>query len=176
MNQIKRIGSIIAALFMISGAALMVYETEFGYPFILLILGVSLELAGIRELIYYFSMARHMVGGNMMLIKGVILLDFGALTVSLTDVPSGYVILYLLGIHVFSGIVEVLRAFEAKRYGGSWKLKFFHGILNMAIVLICVVNFNRPEIAVYVYASGLVYSAILRVITAFRRTAVVSIQ
>ena len=176
MNQIKRIGSIIVALFMILGAGLMVYETDFGYKFILLMIGLSLEIAGVRELIYYFFMARHMVGGNMMLIKGVIMLDFGALTISLTDVPSGYVILYLLGIHVFSGVVEVLRAFEAKRYGGNWKLKFFHGMLNMAIVVLCVIFFNRPEIAVYVYASGLVYSAILRVISAFRRTAVVSIQ
>lgn len=176
MNQLKRIGSILAALFMIAGAFIMVNETESGFRFILTILGVSLQIAGIREIIYYFTMARYMVGGNLLLFKGVIFLDFGGLTLSLTDVPSGYVILYLLVIHVFSGIVEILRAMEAKRYGGAWKLKFFHGLLNLAIVILCVTFFNRPETAVYVYASGLVYSAILRVITAFRRTAVVSIQ
>ena len=45
-----------------------------------------------------------------------------------------------------------------------------------AAVVIAGVVLHRPEIAAYVYGAGLIYTAILRIANAFRRTDIVYIQ
>ena len=144
---------------------------------ILIFLAFGLAIKAIREIIYYFSMARHMVGGKMILFQGVVVLDFALFTASLANIPKAYGLLYLVGIHAFSGVVEILRAMEARRtVEGPWKLKFVHGVIDFLLAALCLIFIRDIGVAVAVYCVGLVYSAIVRIIIALRKTAFVLIE
>ena len=171
-----RIGKILTGILIIAAAVCMILLPEIGYYVIALILGFSLLFSGIASLIYYFTMARFMVNGRMILFKGVILLDFGLVSASLIDMPKIYLIIYLVVVHAFSGVVELLRSMEARSYGASWKLKLSHGIINLLLALCCLVFIKMTNMAIYIYAAGLMYSAAIRIITALRKTALVYIQ
>ena len=166
-----------AGLLMILTAMIMLRYPDDSYVFILFFIGTGLLVTGIGRLIYYFTMARYMVGGKMTLYMGVILVDFAVLTTSLVNIPKIYILVYLALIHAFSGLIEILRARETRRTGSEkFKLKLFHGILNVAMALCCIIFINRTNTAVFVYCLGLAYSGLIRVITAFRRSTFVYIQ
>lgn len=177
MTLFQRVKSILFSLLMIAAAVLMVTFSDQSYNLILIFLGTGLFLSGIGTLFYYFTMARFMVGGKSMLGKGVLQVDFALLTMSLTDVPKFYVLMYLAGIHAFSGLVEILRANETRKNGSkNYKLKLAHGVLNVFMALCCIIFIKKTGTAVYIYCSGLIYSAILRIITAFRKSAIVYVR
>lgn len=177
MTNIQRIKEIIAALLTIGLAILMIMSPAEGYMVILAILSFVLIVRGFREIVYYFAMTRYMVGGRTTLYTGIILLDFGIMAGSLTDVPHYYILLYLIGIHAFSGVIEVVRALEVKGVGaGSWKLKLSHGIVDITITLVCILFMKQLNVAVIIYSAGLIYSSLLRIISACRKTKLVFIQ
>ncbi len=177
MTAVQRIREVISGLFMFIGALLLLTDPEYGYLLVVYLLAFILLTMGIRKLYYYFTMARYMVDGKESLYIGVILFDFGALTGSLTDIPKFYVLFYLIGIHAFSGLVEVLRAREARLQGASsWKFKLIHGMVDLLMAIICIMFINEGSIAVLIYAIGLIYSAVLKIISAFRKTRFVYIQ
>ena len=82
----------------IFGTAMAIMPSEV-YGVIILSLGLTLMLSGIRSLVYYFTMAKHMVGGLAVLYRGVIVFDIGLFTLSLVDVPLIFIMLYLAGLH-----------------------------------------------------------------------------
>lgn len=150
-----------------------------GLKLILLVIQATMTLRGLQTIAYYFSMGRHMVGGQNVLYRGMVFLDLGILAVTIFEHPAVYTLIYIALLHVFSGIVSTLRANESRKIGAPWKLKMAYGITNIllaAAVVICGVAFNQLRVAVWVYSIGLIYSSILRVITAFRKTAIVYIQ
>ncbi len=162
---------------MILTAIIMIIDPIDSYEIILLILSIGFAIYGIRELIYYFSMARHMVGGKMSLYKGVIMLDFGLFSASLTDVPGFYILGYLVIIHMFSGLVDVLRANEERVMGAkSWKIKVIHGILDIMVGVLCIVFMRRIDMVVYIYSFGLIYSACIKIYSSLRKTEFIYIQ
>ncbi|MBR6390561.1 MAG: hypothetical protein IKS16_04375 [Lachnospiraceae bacterium] len=175
MTKLQRVRDILLGIIMIAVAGVLFFFRENVYWVIISVLSIIYTFRGLSTIIYYFSMARFMNGGRAILYKGVIMLDFGILTGTLTDVPRIYVLLYLVAIHAFSGAVELLRAREAASYGGAWKLKMFHGILDLGMAFMCIVFIGQLNIAVIIYASGLVYSAILRIVSACRRTKLIYI-
>ena len=122
MSLMQRIKSIAAALLMIAAAVAMLIYPGTGLAFIALILSASLTLYGLRTLVYYFSMARHMVGGKRILYQGLIVFDLGIFTLTMAYNHTIYVILYLLAIHAFAGVVDVMRAMEARRFDGPWRM------------------------------------------------------
>ena len=177
MTRFQKIRETVLGLIMIFAAVVMMLAPSEGYAVIILIIGVVYTLRGLSTVIYYFMMARFMVGGRSSLYAGIIMLDFGILTCSLTDVPHYYIFVYLIAIHGFSGIVEVLRSLEARRAGaGSWRLKMGHGLLNIAITVVCFVYIRQTNVAVFVYSLGLIYSGVLRIISSMRKTKMVYIQ
>ena len=176
MSKLQRIENVLIGLVMILCAWLMIAQTELGYLLIIVILGVSLAVTGIRYLIYFFSMARHMVGGRLMLYIGIFALDYGIFSLSLQNIPRIYVLLYLVGLNLVSGGIEILGAVDSRRQGGSWRLKFANGAVSVAIAVLCIFFRNSDTVMVWMYCIGLVYSAVCRIITALRRTAVVYIQ
>ena len=96
---------------------------------------------------------------------------------SLSTVPKMYIFLYLIFVHAFSGVVEILRAMEAKStVEGPWKLKFIHGLINLAMAMTCLIFIRNQNVSIMIYSIGLIYSAIVRIITAFRRTSFILIQ
>ena len=66
---------------------------------------------------------------------------------------------------------------EARRtVDGPWKLKLSHGIINIALALSCLIFIKQPNTALIIYGAGLAYSAVIRIIGAFRRTAFIVIE
>ena len=177
MSSGQRILGVLSGLLMIALSVLMITHTDRGLIVAYAILSLSLTVYGVRTLLFYFSMARHMVGGKLLLYVGIIALDLGAFTASMVSTPRVYLILYLLCAHAFSGVVDILRGREAKSYGGkTWRLNIVHGAVNILVALACVVFLRSTDILVYIYCAGLIYSALVRIVTALRKTAIVYIQ
>ncbi|MBQ8081832.1 MAG: DUF308 domain-containing protein [Clostridia bacterium] len=175
MTGLQRIRSVLAGLLMLAGVALLLVQPEAGYRIIALILSVVLLIDGVRSLWFYFSMARHMVGGRLILFRGIIALDLGMFAYSLQEIPPVYILLYLLVANLFAGVIDVLRAMEAKRMESRWRLNLAIGIANILLALSCGFCFRNPTLLAYVYAAGLAYSACLRIAQAFPKTAIVYI-
>ncbi|WP_029320630.1 hypothetical protein [Butyrivibrio sp. AE3004] len=178
MSGFQRIKGVLFGLVMLAVAILfIVFPSDEMYMVIVAILSLGLAIAGIKDIIFYFTMARHMIGGKMILIQGVIILDFALITGSLATVPKIFILLYLIGIHAFSGVVEVLRAMEAKRtVEGPWKLKFSHGMINFLLAIACLILIRKSNTALLIYSLGLIYSAVVRIFSAFRRTSFILIE
>ena len=175
MSLMQRIKSIAAALLMIAAAVAMLIYPGTGLAFIALILSASLTLYGLRTLVYYFSMARHMVGGKRIQYQGLIVFDLGIFTLTMAYNHTIYVILYLLAIHV----VDVMCAMEARRFDGPWRMDMATGVVNVAIAILAVICgffLNNMQDIVYIYASGLIYSAVLKIVNALRKTSIIYIQ
>lgn len=171
MTRKRKLLSILGGvLTLILAFVLFIYPDD-GYIIILYVISFSMLGYAIKELIFYFTMAKHMVGGRISIYKGVILLDFAFFTASLSDVPHVFVMLYLLAIHAFSGTIEILRAIEIIKSGSShYKLKLSHGIVDVAIAVICAVNLKSLHMVVYIYGVGLVYTAVMRIVAGLRNT------
>ena len=177
MNGGKRVTNILSGVVMLLMGAVLILLPSEGLSFVALIFSLSLIVYGVRMLAYYITMARHMVGGRLMLYIAVIVLDFGVFVWTLADIPKIYVVLYLVAIHAFSGAIDIMRGIEAKRYhASSWKLSFISGVVNIVIAILSIVFIRSVNMIVILYAIGLIYSAITRIISAFRRTAVVYIR
>ena len=179
MNNIQRIRNVFVGLLAIVLSAVLFIQPPDGLRLIGLILSITLLVSGMRNIHYYFTMARHMVGGRNSLYVGVILFDLGLFAIS-ANISQVYIIIYLLVIHAFSGVVDILLALDAKRMeSSSWRLNLITGIGNLAIATGAVIFglvLGNTAAVVDIYAAGLLYAGILRIINAFRRTAIVYIQ
>ena len=177
MSGGQRIKNVLIGILTILGAVILIAFPEEGIIITASILSLSLFVYGIKTLIYYITMTRHMVGGRIMLYLAVVVLDLGMFTMMLTNIPKMYIALYLVVVYAFSGAIDILRALEAKKYQApSWRFSLISGIINVVIAILCIVFIGSTNMIVYLYSAGLIYSAIARIITAFRKTAIVYIQ
>ena len=107
------------------------------------------------------------------------MLDIGLFIGSIADNSLYIVILYIAGVHALSGLIDVLRSREAKSVGASWRFTAAFGTTDILLAVAVVVSgffMHELWVAVYVYAAGLIYSALLRVASVFKRSAIVYIQ
>lgn len=177
MSRFNRVKNIIIGLLMLAFALVLALVTDDGYLIVTWTLSGMLILYGLNKLVYFVMMARHMVGGRIILYEGVIITDLGVFMLTLASIPKMYVMLYLLVVHAFNGVIDLLRAFEAKRVGApSWKVKFALGAFNIAVAITCVVFIRSTQIAVYIFAAGLVPPALIRISSAFRGRSVIRID
>lgn len=70
MTKWQRIKGVFAVIVMMLGGVLMALAGSEAAQVIMLLLSLSLTISGIRMLVYYFTIARHMVGGDQILIRG----------------------------------------------------------------------------------------------------------
>lgn len=177
MTKYQRVESFIVGMIMLISGAVMLFFPEQGFYCIAVILGVSLILKGVQSLVYYFAMARFMVGGKAILFTGVIILDFGIFTFSMVDEPKVYILVYLIAFHGFSAVVNLLKGVREKSSRtGSWKIDLFQGTGNLLIILVCFMFRQSTELLVCLYCGGLFYSAALRIFCAVRKNDIVYIQ
>ena len=178
MNSIIRnIKDILIGVLMAAVSIMLLFSnTGFEYMVVALILAVALIVRGIRCLIFYFTMAKHMVGGKKQLYRGILLLDIGGFTSSLYIMHPGYLMFYLVIIYTFNGVIDIARAIEAKKYQASWRLKLVSGIINMAIGMVCFNFLQQIDLAVLFFSLWILYSAVMRIVFAFRKKAIVYIQ
>ena len=164
-------------LLMIAGSIALAINPEESLPVITAIMSVSLWIYGIRMMVYYLTMARHMVGGLRVLFRAIFMLDLGYFAMGLTEIPLLYVMLYLAVMHGISGVINMLRVREAIRLEApSWRLNFFQGAVDVVTAALCLIMIRSTKLAVYIYAAGVLYSGCIRVIQAFRKTTSVYVQ
>lgn len=48
--------------------------------------------------------------------------------------------------------------------------------VKVLLAVVCIINVNNPRTAVFFFGTGLIYSVLLRIVYAFRRTGFVYIQ
>ncbi len=180
MTGSRRILNIFSGLLLLVFSALLFVSPEDAIPVVLLVIGLGITVRGLQTLIYYFTMARYMVGGKQVLYRTIILLDFGLFTSALSNHPAIYIILFIAGIHLLSGLVTALRANEARQEGSSkWILTACYALIDVFLfVLVIYFGLFRKSMSmtVYIYAVGIVNTAFNRIRQAFRRTAIVYIQ
>lgn len=175
MSLGQRVRSILAGLAMTLCAMFALQIGEDGLPFVLLALGVTLLAYGIKTLAYYLTMARHMVGGKVMLFVAIFSLDAGMLALSLVDASQVIVALYLIAIHAFSGATGMAHSLEERAYGSPWRLDALNALVHLLVVVACIGTLGSPDLLVRVYSAGLFYSAAMHIVSAFRNTDIVYI-
>ena len=179
MSNGQRVSMIILSVLQFL-AALLIFAlpgAENGLLVILLILSFGLAVSGVQEIIRYFTTARFMVGGRLILFLGVILFDFGLFSLSLYDASSIIVSLYLIGVFMFSGVVDILMARESKRLASPrWKLRGITGLVKILLGIACLVFIKNEAVLEIFFGVSLVYSAVFRIISAFRKTEAAYIQ
>ena len=177
MSKLQRLNSLVTGVLMILFCVLLVLDPKNNFPLIVAALSIFMLIGAIKMLWYYFTTAKLMVGGRKILYQGIIYLDLAIFTMSMSDVPMIYVILYLIAINAFAGVVDMGLAINAKKSNApSWKLKFSAGVVELGMAILCLVFIRSTNIVVWVYAIGVAYAGIVRIIDAFRKTEVVYIQ
>lgn len=177
MTKFQRIENFIVAIFLLVLSVILIFVQDDGYLVVFGLINISWFIQSLRLLVYYFTMARFMVGGKRVLLKGVIFFDLALVSYSLSDIPKIYIMLYLVSGMLFINLIELLRAIDAKKCGNPhWILKMSEGIVGMAMAVICLMNYKSPTLIVYIYAVELAYAALVRIVNTFRRTSMVYIQ
>lgn len=180
MTKFRRVLNVLAGIGMILiGAIIIISETGQSLKLVLLLIQFGMTMRGLEAIHYYLTMAKSMVGGKNVLYRGMIYLDLGILAGSLFDHPITYTVVYIALLHVFSGAVDILRANESRKIGAHWRLKMAYGVTEVLLAVAVVISgvvYKSPLITTYIYGAGLIYSALLRIAGAFRRTEIVYIQ
>lgn len=177
MGSAKRVTYFLSGLLMMLCSVLVISSPEAGYQIVLLILELMLLIRGVRQLVFYFSMARFMVGGISIFYRGLLLLDAGLFALNLDNVPRMYTMLYLIGYMLIAGLVDAAYANEERRQRyGRWKYQMFSGTVKIVISFICLFHLGSVEIITAIYGVGLFFSAVSHMVTSFRRSAIVYVQ
>lgn len=177
MRVLRKAGLIASGVFMILGALIILLMGEDGYLAISVVMTIILFVTGIGMLINFFMLNRFMVGGRRNLYMGLIFVDIALFMMTLNSIPKFYLVIYLVVVYVFTGVIDVLRAREAKAYNSpEWKLTIAAGIANILIGLVSLIFIRNIKITVIIYAGGLIYSAVLRIASAFKKNEIIYIQ
>lgn len=178
MNSIQRIKKFLSGLVMLLGSLALVMDPENGYYIIAVLLSISLLMVGIKSLFYYFTMAKNMVGGKSILYTALVMTDLGLFTLTTITIPKIYLICHLLISHAFSGVVDMMKAYEDKKLKApSWKMSFLYGFGNLLVAVaafVCVIN-KATWLVVDIYSAGLAYAAVMQMASSFRKTAIIYI-
>lgn len=173
MSSFQRIQIIVIGLITIGIAISMMALPDQGYGLAAMIISISFAFSGLRAMIYYFTMARFMVGGKRILFRGLILLDLGLFTFTLVDNSKVYVILYLVIIHAISGAISIVKSLQERKEGASWKMSRVSGTVNLLMALFCIIFIGSTDMIVYIFGAGLLYDGVMRIYSIFRRTEIV---
>lgn len=168
LNLLQGIGSVFLIVVVI---VLWAIIPELAPQMIALILGVSMIVFGIRSLIQYVTTFRHMIQGETMLYSGIIALDLGLLLMHAYNGSTILILIYLLGLRLFTGGIDAARALQAKKMGGRWKIQLLSGAVNVAIAVVGIVFIRNPNTIIYIYCLGLAFSAAGKFVAVFKKTA-----
>ena len=174
MGMAKRLSYGFFGLLMMVCSVLMVHFPKYGYLFALGFLELTLIIYGIRQLMFYFLMARYMVGGVRIFYQSILVLDAGLFALSLHDMPRAYVMTYLVGTMLISGVINVARANETRQqHSPHWKFVMLTGLVKIVLSVVCLLNISSETLITLIYSAGLFYSGISRIVNASRQTAIV---
>ena len=177
MSKFNRIKNIVIGIVIIIVSIFMFIFPGIGYYMATVILGVVLLIDGIKQLVYFFSMGIHMVGGKMILYRALITMDLSFFILSIKGIGQRYMMAYFVIYYFFAGIITIFRAYESRKVEAAfWKWKMITGIIKVAISIMCIINNNSEDIMLYLMCFGLIVSAITRIGKALKKTAIIYIQ
>ena len=177
MIKMRKIGNLLVGIYLLLAGGVMLLVPEQGTEIAMALLSLALIIIGIRGLILYFTMAKHMVGGKYILYLNFVLLDFGLVSGSMVSQSKIYIMVYLIIAHAFVGVVGLLRSFEERRFGvGTWKIKFIYALLNISIVLACLFYFRSVDTLVRICGLGILLNGLTEILKIARREEVVYVQ
>ncbi|MBQ9021902.1 MAG: hypothetical protein IJ131_01835, partial [Eggerthellaceae bacterium] len=104
MGRVQRVGHAILGVLMLLCALILFTSSRSGEILVASILGLMLVVYGLQKIIYYFTMARHMVGGYSLLFVGIITIDAGAFFLTLADQPQIVIVIYLISYFGIMGV------------------------------------------------------------------------
>ena len=175
MRKLTRVKNLIIAFIMIVFAIILLEAPEFGPVLIILIAGFGLIASGIGTLIFYITMASHMVGGKKTFYSSIITMSLGVFMLAGYAGATDLVLLYLMGLFAISGGIGLIRALESKKEGALWIHRLIGAIFNFAVFIIGFLFTDNPHTMVYLFCIDLIYSAVSRIISSFRKTAIIYI-
>ena len=176
MDRVQRVGNAIFGTLLAASGILLIFSPRLGLPIVALALGVALISYGIRKLVFFFTMARHMVGGMTLLFVGIIALDMGAFALTLIDDPRISIVLFLIGYNGFLALVNAVRAMERRKLEMSWKPSLVRAVVNLLLALACLVFIGWQDVLIVILCVSLFYLAATRLSDAFHRTDIIYIQ
>ena len=176
MTKLQRIANLALSLLMIVCGIALLLEPRDGLFAVAFVLGVALVLYGVKKLVYYIRMARHMTGGLTVLFIAIVAIDVGVFAAAVIDNPQVAIALYLACYNVLTGILAIARGVESKLFGSPWVLSIVHGLVNIALAALCVAFVHSNEIIIWVFCIGLFYSAGARIASALKPTEIIYIQ
>lgn len=176
MNKLTRFRYFMTGLFIMTISILMLIFPDFGYALALLILGFYQLIKGFQQLIYFFSMGIHMVGGKIILYRALITIDLGIFTLSIHGIGQRYIMIYFIFYFIFAGIILIFRAVEARKLeSGAFRVKLVRGGIDIAVALVCLCNNNSEDVMLSILCFGLIYVAMTYIYTSFRKSAIIYI-
>lgn len=176
MTKLQRIANMAFSLLMIACGFVLLLEPKGGLLVVASLLSLTLLLYGVRKLVYYIRMARHMTGGLSLLFIAVIAIDVGVFAVAAIDSPELAIALYLITYNAITGVLAIARGIESKLFGSPWALSIVHGLLNIALAALCIAFYSSNEIIIWIFCIGLFYNAGVRLVSAFKPTEIIYIQ
>ena len=177
MNRFQKIETILGNIILIIAAIVVMIDPENTYEYVLYGLAIVLMLYGLRYLAFYFGMSRFMVGGKIHLFYAAIFIDLGLLTLTMADDPGMYMFWYLLIARLFAGLVDLLNGIQARKLDSpAWKSSLLQGVVNIALVILCVICVKYTGLILYIFCLGLIYSGIAKIVNTCRQNAIIYIQ
>ena len=175
MNRLQRVGNVILGLLMIACGVVLLSNPDEGLYFVVIILGGILLLSGIRSLMQYATLARHMVNGKTLLYVGVIEIDLSLMAVMYFGDPAIVVALYLVGSSLLAGGIGLVQSLKEKSFGTRWKLDLLRNVVLLATGIASLFFLKVPSVLMALYCAWLFLSAAFRIVSAFRTTDIVYI-
>jgi len=177
MSKFQRINNIIMGVLMILCGLLLISDIDDGYKLVILLVEISLFIDAIKNIVYYFTMARHMVDGRKMLYRGVFSLDLALFAWAIMDVPGFMIVIYIDVVIGFMGGVTVFKAFQERKLGHEiWKKDMLKGALILIIFLAMIPMAKSVRTCVILYAIGIIASGIRHIIKAIKKPQLIIIQ
>ena len=156
--------------FILLGALILVLFPEDAIETIAGVMSIIMFVIGLMYMYYYVSLGRFMVGGRMIFYIGLILLDFAIMSGTLIYKSDRYLLLYLIVMNAFYGVIQILHARQGKKYGSKgWRFKLFNGIVNLLISLCCIIFITSGNNVVYIFAAGLVHTALVNFVSGVQK-------
>ena len=172
MTLMRRIVNIIIGLVTIAFAFLTFFLGRNGLLVVMFIFEIGLFGYGVYMIFYYLLMARHMVGGQLMLFLGLFTFGLSLVALKITEVPEkGLAVLVGFAL-LLAGGMDVVRSFEIKTRGSetSWRFTRVTGIIEMLLALFSLImGLINPAWTAYILGASLLYSGVSRIIAALRR-------
>ena len=177
MSKSKRVWTVIGAIFAIQGAVFLMFIPDLAFHLIALGLGLDLTFFGLKYIFYYLTHAQHMVGGKRIMLIGLLLFDAGAFSTLLIDQAQAILVIYVVAGHFIAAVINIIRTIGNKKdLNPGWKIDLAQFIGNIAQVVLCLVFIKYVEIPVFIYSIGVIYTSVLKIISSFKRTAIVYVQ